>query len=214
MKYKYYLFDLDGVIVNTDEIQYNSTKDAVFEFINYDISKDYEVSDVFRTTITTLEKLNFLKSRVPLIEQYISDIYKRKKQLADYNFSKFKDDYEKIEMMSYLKNNKCKIAIVTNSNKQSALKILKSIGVIDFIDVIVSNEDVLNAKPNPEPYLNAIEILSAKKEECIIFEDSEVGLISARQSGCDFYNVKSHSSVNIELINKINLQTANNAHKD
>ena len=204
MKYNYYLFDLDGVIVNTDHIQYKSICDAITEIISYDISSDLKVDAVFRSTITTLEKLNFLSNYVPLNKSLISDIYERKKQLADKHFLKLKTDTIKIEMMRYLKTNQCKIAIVTNSNKKSTTEILKNIGVHDFIDVAIANEDVLNKKPNPDPYLKAIEVLGASKKECIIFEDSEVGLISAKNSGCNFYHVLSHSDVNINLVKMLN----------
>jgi HAD superfamily hydrolase (TIGR01509 family) len=204
MKYKYYLFDLDGVIVNTDEIQYKTTVNIISEILNYEVSNDTVLDKVFRSTITTLEKLNILSSYLNLDKNMIDDIYNKKKERSDYYFSKLQLDNEKIEMMKYLKKNNCCISIVTNSNKKSCELILKTIGVYDFVDIIITNEDILNKKPSSEPYLKAIEKLGASKEECIIFEDSEVGLISAKASGCDYYHVKSCLDVNTILIQKLN----------
>jgi len=205
MKYTSYLFDLDGVLVNTDEIQYKTTSDAILHILNYNISCDCKIESVFRSTITTLEKLHFLSTYLALSEDIIHIIYEKKKELANSYFSKLKVDNEKIELMTYLKNNKCKIAVVTNSNKNSAQIVLKNIGIYEFIDVIIANEDVINKKPDPEPYLTAIEKIESSKEECVIFEDSEIGLISARATGCYFYHVKSYLEVNTKLVQSLNM---------
>jgi len=204
MKYTNYLFDLDGVLVNTDHIQYKTTIDAVYEILNYDVASNIELDVIFKSTIFTLDKLYSLSNYTDINEEIINKIYTKKKQLADSYFSKLDTDYEKIELMEYLKKNNCKIAVVTNSNKTSANIMLKNIGIYDFIDVIITNEDITNKKPHPEPYLKAIEMLNVEKESCIIFEDSEVGLISAKKTGCNYYHVQNYLDVNIDLINNIN----------
>lgn len=204
MKYTTFLFDLDGVLVNTDEIQYQTTRCSVLEILNYDISNNFKVDKIFRSTITTLEKLYFLSSYISLNEDTIQNIYQRKKILANIYFAKLEKDLEKINIMKYLKDNKCKIAVVTNSNKESTTIILKNIGIYDFIDVIIANDDVVNKKPFPDPYLKAIEILGSKKEDCIIFEDSEVGLMSAKNAECYFYHVETFSYLTTDLIKSIN----------
>jgi HAD superfamily hydrolase (TIGR01509 family) len=200
MAFKTFLFDLDGVLVDTDEIQYKTTHDAIFELLHFDISTNTELENIFKSTITTIEKLDFLINYLSFDFSMIKIIYNRKKELADSYFSKLTIDMEKVELMKYLKGNHCNIAVVTNSNKNSAIIILKQIGIYDFIDLIVSNEDVLNTKPNPEPYLNAIEYFNVNKNECIIFEDSEVGIMSAKNTGCKYIHVKKHTDVNVNLI--------------
>jgi HAD superfamily hydrolase (TIGR01509 family) len=212
MKFNTYLFDLDGVLVNTDEIQYITIKTAVKDILNYDISRDTSIDNIFRSTITTIEKLNILSKKIGFNETKINLIYETKKQYADSYFQKLIPDNEKIELVKYLKNNNCKIAVVTNSNKNSANIILKKIGIYEYIDLIISNEDVLNKKPSPEPYLKAIETLDVIKEACIIFEDSDVGITCAKNTGCNYYHVKSSLDVDIgliKLLNKINNNDGN-----
>jgi beta-phosphoglucomutase len=204
MKYNTILFDLDGVIVNTDNIQYETIKQSVYEILNFDISQNNNINEMFKSTITTLDKLKFLSNYITIDHNKIDIIYTNKKQLADKYFSKLDIDNEKINLMKYLKEQNCKIAIVTNSNKTSTNIILKNIGIYDYIDVIITNEDVLNKKPSPEPYLKAIEILECSIKETIIFEDSEIGIISAKNTGCDYYHVKSYKDVNINTINMLN----------
>lgn len=204
MKYNTFLFDLDGVIVNTDNIQYETIKKSVYEILNYDISQNNNINKVFKSTITTVDKLKILSHSITIDDDKINLIYTNKKKLADTYFSKLNIDNEKINLMKYLKEQNCKIAIVTNSNKISTNIILKNIGIYDYIDVIITNEDVLNKKPSPEPYLKAIEILNCSIKETIIFEDSEIGIISAKNTGCDYYHVKSYKDVNINTINTLN----------
>jgi len=204
MKYNTYLFDLDGVIVNTDSIQYNTIKEAIHNLLHYDISIHNELDSIFKSTITSIDKLRILSNYISIDAKMMDIIYMKKKELANLHFSKLAADQTKIELMQYLKTKNCKIAIVTNSNKKSANIILQNIGIHHFMDAIITNEDVVNTKPSPEPYLKAIEILGASVEDCIIFEDSDVGIESANNSGCDVYRVDLVTDVNIDLIHKLN----------
>ena len=204
MKYNTYLFDLDGVLVNTDAIQYNCTKEAIHEILNYDISLNKIINDTFKSTITTIDKLHFLSQYIKIDEKTIDIIYNNKKMRADLYFSKLVIDDEKIKLMVFLKKNNCNIAVVTNSNKNSTNIILKNIGIYNYIDVIIANEDVKNKKPSSDPYLKSIEILKSNISDCIIFEDSEIGIISAINTGCSYYHVKSYLDVNIDTIKILN----------
>jgi HAD superfamily hydrolase (TIGR01509 family) len=204
LKYSNYLFDLDGVLVDTTEIQYESTLNAVINLLDYNIKNDTNVDKIFRSTITTLDKLKYLSTIVPIDKDTIELIYQTKKNIANEYFNKLDPDYQKIELMKYLKEQQCKIAVVTNSNRESAITILKNIGVYQYIDILITNNDVLNAKPNPEPYLKAIELLNTDTKSCIIFEDSEEGIMSAKNANCDYYHVKSYLDLNTDLIINLN----------
>ena len=204
MKYTTYLFDLDGVLVDTTHIQYESIKNVIMDKLNYNICSNQEVNAVFESTITTIDKILYLSKIIDISDQMKDQIYTDKKKYADEYFSKLCIDYEKVELMNYLKINKCKIGVVTNSNKTSAAIILKNIGVFKYIDVLISNEDVTFKKPNPEPYLYAIKLLNSELNECVIFEDSEVGLQSAISTTCSYFKVSSYKEVNKRLIDALN----------
>jgi HAD superfamily hydrolase (TIGR01509 family) len=205
MKYKYYLFDLDGVLVNTDYIQYSTTKESIFELINYDISTNPEINNLIKSTIRTLEKLKILVKMNIISESQIEEVYTLKKKKADIYFSKLSIKNEKIEMMKYLQENNCGIGVVTNGNKKSSQLILNNIGIADYIDILVTNEDVKHGKPNPEPYNKAIQFFNNNdNNNVIIFEDSEIGILSAKKTGCDVYIVKNEKDINIHLIKILN----------
>jgi HAD superfamily hydrolase (TIGR01509 family) len=97
---------------------------------------------------------------------------------------------EKIKLFTFLKQKGANIAVVTNGNKRSSEIILKRIGLFDYIDIIISNNDVVHKKPHSEPYIRAMLHFGGKLEEYVIFEDSECGLTSAYGTGCKVNHVK------------------------
>jgi HAD superfamily hydrolase (TIGR01509 family) len=205
LKYKLYLFDLDGVLVNTNDLQYITIKQAIKDIVNYDISTNKEIDNIFKSTITSLDKLKYLNKKKIINSESIQKIYEKKKEIANEYFYKLDIDKTKQKLFKYLKENNCKIGVVTNSNKKSAEIILNQIGIRNYIDVLITNNEVNNPKPSPEPYLKAIN--STKNiniEDIIIFEDSEIGIESAINTGCYYYKVNDIDDVNIDLINKLN----------
>jgi beta-phosphoglucomutase-like phosphatase (HAD superfamily) len=200
MKYKYFLFDLDGVLSNTDIIQFNSTREAIIKSSNFDILQNEEITQIFKSTITTQDKLCKLVDFNIITKYDIEPIYEEKKIIADNYFKLLEKDYEKIKLFDYLKKNNCKIAVITNGNKTSAELILKNIGVFEYVDLLISNNDVINKKPHSEPYIRAMLFFKGQIEEYIIFEDSECGLKSAYGTGCKIVEINNVNDVNINLI--------------
>ena len=160
--------------------------------------------NLINSTITTKEKLQKKKKKEIINESDIDKIYLRKKEIADSKFNNLEEDYDKINLFKYLKNSNCKIAVVTNGNKKSANLILTRIGIINYIDLIISNDDVKNKKPHSEPYIRAISYFGGDLNKYIIFEDSEVGIISAKGTGANVYQVLNYKDINIETIIKLN----------
>lgn len=202
MKYINFLFDLDGVLANTHEIQVNSTFEAFLKIKGYHLNTKYH--ELINSTITTIKKLNILKDDSVINEDDIDKIYKIKKQIANTKFTLIEPDNDKISLFKYLKNNNSKIAVVTNGNRNSAKIILSKIGVIDNVDLLISNDDVVNKKPHSEPYIRAISYFGGDLKNYIIFEDSDVGLESARGTGAFVYKVDNYQDINITTINRIN----------
>jgi dTDP-glucose pyrophosphorylase len=75
---------------------------------------------------------------------------------------------------------------------------LSKIGIIEYMDLIISNEDVLNSKPHPEMYWTAISKMSCLPEETLIVEDSPTGLLAASRSKSHVYRVSNTSQVTYE----------------
>jgi len=98
-------------------------------------------------------------------------------------------------VMSALSEDGYKLAVCSNSIRKTVLTVLAKLGVIEFIDLIISNEDVKNSKPHPEMYWKAISVMSCLPEETLIVEDSPYGLLAAARSKSHILRVKNPKEV-------------------
>ena len=204
MKYNTYLFDLDGVLVNTDKIHYDSLIESIFQETNILINNNDKINNMLKSTIPTLEKLNILFKENIINEKMIENIYNKKKEISDNIFLNFKLDTKKIELMKYLNDNNYNIGVITNTNKKTAEILLEKTGIFKYINILITNENVVNKKPSPEPYLKAIHFFNSDIKKTIIFEDSEIGILSAKNTNCDYFIVKNTNDLNIDVIKYIN----------
>ena len=76
-----------------------------------------------------------------------------------------------------------KIAIVTSSNRAAANHILQVTGLAQFVELVIAAEDCKNHKPDPHPYLIAMDYFKASNDNVFIFEDSYSGYCSALRTG-------------------------------
>ena len=74
-------------------------------------------------------------------------------------------------------------ALVSSGNRAGVEAILDTLGWRQWFEVIVSGDDVVHGKPHPEPYLRAAEALGVAPGSCLVLEDTEEGLASARAAG-------------------------------
>ncbi len=88
------------------------------------------------------------------------------------------------------------MGIVTSSRKDHFEIIHKSSGLLKYFDFILTGDDYTKFKPEPEPYLLAVEKSGFKNEECLAFEDSERGLISAKSAGINCFVIPSELTSN------------------
>ena len=74
-------------------------------------------------------------------------------------------------------------AVCTSAERESATRLLTMLDLLPHFDAVVTADDVIKGKPDPEPYLLAAERLGVAPERCLAFEDSPLGLTSARAAG-------------------------------
>jgi len=205
MDHKYYLFDLDGVLLDSVNIQYNCIKEAIFKLCNYDISND----DIFKTSLTSKTKLKYLAEKRIISNEQIDIIYNIKNEIANNYFDTFiQEDKKKIKIFKTLKKNDKKIAVVTNNNKASSHLILIKLGLLEYVDLLITNTDVINSKPHPEPYMKSIAHFGGDIEDYVIFEDSEEGIISAEQTGCKVIRINGTHDVDL-FFESLNVSSRN-----
>ena len=87
------------------------------------------------------------------------------------------------ELLLFLKENNVKIALATGTSRESVMHHLKEVYSEDLFDALVCGTEVENGKPAPDIFLKAAELLSAKPEDCFVFEDSANGIIAGYKAG-------------------------------
>ena len=90
---------------------------------------------------------------------------------------------------------KYKMGIVTTSRRVDFEIIHRNLGIVDYMDFVLCEEDYNYAKPHPEPYLKGLELFKAKKEETIVIEDSTRGLTAAYKAGIECVIVKNEFTI-------------------
>lgn len=76
-----------------------------------------------------------------------------------------------------------KMGIVTSSKRGHFDAIHRGTGLLEFFDFVLAREDYAHSKPDPEPYLKAVQTAGVPRERCLVLEDSERGLRSAKGAG-------------------------------
>lgn len=86
------------------------------------------------------------------------------------------------QLLFELRKKGVKTALVTMSLRSMALQVVEAMG-FDAFDVVVAGDDVIHGKPHAEPYLKAANLLGVRPEDCVAFEDSISGILSAEAAG-------------------------------
>ena len=202
-KVKLIIFDLDGVLVEAKQIHYDTLNQALKEIDEKYIITETEHLSIYDGLKTT-QKLDLLTKNKGLHPDYYDEIWYRKQHLTIEAISQLQPDKRLISVFKELSNRGHKLACASNSIRRSVLVMLAKIGIIEYMDLILSNEDVKNSKPHPEMYWKGMSMMGCLPEETLIVEDSPHGLLAASRSKSHILRVKNPKEVTITNIeNKI-----------
>jgi HAD superfamily hydrolase (TIGR01509 family) len=188
---KLIIFDLDGVLVDTKEIHYDSLNESLGE--NYKINWNEHLSKY--DGLKTNQKLDLLSNEKGLPTDTHKNIWETKQKITLEKLCELKQSKQLIQTLSKLNNLGYKIACCSNSIRKTVLMVLSKLGIIEYFDYIVSNEDVKNSKPHPEMYWKTISQMGLLPEETLIIEDSPFGLLAASRSKSHVMRVTSPNDV-------------------
>jgi HAD superfamily hydrolase (TIGR01509 family) len=192
------LFDLDGVLIDAVELHQKAFIEAVRPY--KEIDEEYHMKHL--NGIPTKKKLEKLGFNTDLIEKINAD----KQEIT---FKLIEDTIRPIpevtKMIDELKKRQIPFAICSNSIRKSIELFLKMAEITGY-EFIISNQEVINPKPNPEMYIKGIERLGLPKDEVLIVEDSPVGIEAAKASGANLCIVKDPYDIHkvIVELNKYN----------
>ena len=175
------IFDLDGVLVSTDELHYEAWARLAKELgITGYSKKDNER----QRGVGRMESLEVVLETSD--KQYS---YEEKVELAERKNNYYRESLKGLtpndllpgakETLLLLKEKGIKIAV--GSASKNALMILEQIEILPLLDAVSSGLDVSKSKPDPEVFLVAAKKLNLKPEECLVVEDAAAGIEAANR---------------------------------
>ena len=195
------IFDLDGVLLDAKEIHFHSLNKSLNDFgAEYLISWDEHLK--LYDGLKTKQKLELLNKHKGLPNKFFEKIWQNKQKYTYDFLKKLNVSSELIFCLSELSKSGYKIVCCSNSVRKTVLIVLSKLGIIEYFDLVLSNEDVENSKPHPEIFWKAISSMKCFPEETLIIEDSPYGLLAAERSYSHVLRVENTYQVTYENINR------------
>jgi len=187
-QYKGIIFDLDGVIVSTDDCHYKAWKQLAEE---EGIYFDQQINDRLRG-VSRNESLEIILERSTT--EYSNE---QKIQLAQRKNAYYIELIKQVNQSALLdgavefveKMKRCGIKVAIGSSSKNATIILKQVQCELLFDAIADGNDIEKSKPAPDVFLKAAEKLGLQPEQCIVVEDADAGIEAALRAGMDVIGV-------------------------
>lgn len=198
------IFDMDGLIVDSEPIQSKGFELLLREYNKkpiYHANGLIQIVGIPDNSVQMKIKYN-IDEKIEIIKQkrqrFYQKVLKSKviKSMPGLNY-----------LLKFLKQNNFKIAVATSSFFEDINVIFSKLKLFPYFDVLVSCEDVVKKKPAPDIYLKAAKRLNIKPAECLVLEDSETGVSAGKNAGMKVIAVpnkftKNHDFSKADLIVK------------
>jgi beta-phosphoglucomutase len=177
------IFDLDGVLVSTDEFHYRSWQrlcdEEGFSFFDHNFNHQFRGVARFKCVEILLTAAGKHATK-----QLVHEIAERKNNY----FIELLENVTDNELLPGSKHmlaelQKLGVKIAVASNSRNAKMIIEKVGIGQYLDVIVDGFDLKNSKPDPEPFLLAAQRIGLPPEECVVIEDAVSGIQAAQAAG-------------------------------
>ena len=179
MRKKLVLFDLDGTLIKSMDLHYLSWKQVLSEFnVKLNKKKYFPLEGM---ALNLIAKYFLDINKIQYNNKIINNIVQNKKKI-------FIKKVKNIKLYPGVRDTLCKISkakmsigLVTSSHKIQVKKSLPK-DILSFFDVIVTGDMVKKNKPHPDPYLFAAKLFRISPNNCIVIENSPLGIISAKKA--------------------------------
>ncbi|MTB63746.1 HAD-IA family hydrolase [Streptococcus sp. zg-86] len=179
------IFDMDGVIVDTEYLDFQLQKDFV-RSISKEMSVEKEqkfsklIGRSYAYLAQAIKDLSGSSLSLAEISEQLEEYAKERYQDIDY-LSLFRTDM--IDILDYAKEKGLKLAVASSSRKEHIEEVLESCGILSYFDTVVSGEAFTESKPNPAIYLATLTKLGVDAQCAIAIEDSAYGIAAAKAAG-------------------------------
>jgi HAD superfamily hydrolase (TIGR01509 family) len=172
------LWDNDGILVNTEDLYFEATRETLAEY-GVELTLQIYIDTFLRQSIGVA----YFKDEFSLTEPDLARI----RSVRDERYTKYLHTQAPLmpgvhETLQTL-GKRFTMAVVTSTLREHLRILHEKHDLCDYFDLNVTNEDFTHSKPHPEPYLTAMEKLEVSPEQCIAIEDSERGFRAAREAG-------------------------------
>ena len=178
MTRKGFIFDLDGVIVDTAKYHFLAWRNLA-NSLDIDFTKEQNEQLKGVSRITSLEKILNWGNKIVSADEFEKLLVQKNEEYLEYiskmDESEILPDTEKV--LDFLIQNNQGIAL--GSASKNAVPILEKINLLSKFECIVDGNSVIKGKPNPEVFLKAADGLHVPATQCIVFEDSIAGIQAA-----------------------------------
>lgn len=197
-KIKAVIFDMDGVLIEAKDWHYEALNQAL-DLFGLEITRHEHLTTY--DGLPTKDKLIMLSRDKGLslaLHDFINEMKQQYTMDMVYKFCKPMFHHE--FALSHLKQDGYKLAVASNSIKNSISVMMDKARLTDYLEFFISNQDVSKGKPDPEMYNLAISKLGLMPNECVIVEDNENGIRAAKTSGAHVLEVATVYDVNYQNI--------------
>lgn len=170
------IFDRDGVIINSECAVRVSVKKAL-SMHGVNVTED-DLEYIVGKSVNTYKDYFMSKWKFDF------EIYRQaQKQLFLRELESASLFEETIKLINNLYARGIPLGLTTSAGKETTLAVLEKAGISDKFDVIVTKDDCVKLKPDPQPYLMTIEKLEMDPKQCLVVEDTALGVEAAKKAG-------------------------------
>ena len=190
---KLIVFDLDGVLVESQQLHYQALNQALSAVAGPDFCISQEEHETVYDGLSTQQKLQLLTRSKGLPLQQHDAIWQKKQELTQLLVKETVPRDRDIEAaLADIKRAGFPVAVASNCIRESVLALLSAVGIQHLIDAIYCNEDVTTPKPDGEIYeLVARSFGNLPPHQVAVFEDSTRGFEAVVRAQCNLFKVKS-----------------------
>jgi HAD superfamily hydrolase (TIGR01509 family) len=175
--FRAYLFDCDGTIADSMPLHYRAWKQALSEW-NCPFEEELFYAWGGKPPVEIIATLNQMLGLSMLVEQ----VAERKESLYYALLPELEPVPEVLEHIRAM-HGKIPYAVVSGSTRESVTKTLTAVRLLDRFDILVGSEDYARSKPAPDAFLVAAERLRVAPSDCLVFEDTTLGIEAASAAG-------------------------------
>ena len=191
------IFDVDGTLLDTERIYMKAWKEAAAE-LGYVMTDEIlrktravntkDAARIFETEIGN--GFSYQQAR-PIRVRIAEEIIKRESPILKPGVT---------ELLDFLKQKGIRLSVASSTNLQGTKEHLAESEILDWFEVVVGGDMVVNGKPHPDIFLKAAELLHVEPQECMVVEDSPAGIRAACAAGIKAVLVPDQATITEEII--------------